>query len=93
MQHSGRSGTFRCNILFINPVGCTSTTHCTFSGIHLAGVFYRAHDLSQRNRPLIVTVNSTKDYGHSPNNRTNPLDRKPTRWKGTSLLLVGRDHH
>ena len=24
---------------------------------------------------------------------TNPLDRKPTRWKGTSLLLVGRDHH
>ena len=25
----------------INRVGCTSTTHCTFSGIHLAGVFYK----------------------------------------------------
>ena len=35
------------NFFFANPVGCTSTTHCTFSGIHLAGVFYRAQSLSE----------------------------------------------
>ena len=58
------------------------------------------HNLSQRNRPLIVTVNSTKDYGHSPNNQ--PFGQEAYQMEGhlitisrkrSSLRNVGGDHH
>ena len=45
------------------------------------------HNLSQRNRPLIVTVNSTKDYGHSPNNQ--PFGQEAYQMEGY-LITISR---